>query len=76
MPIVTERIDTGIEYSAMIAVNMPSADIVAGIGVPTTVGCSEIIPILSGPYRSSLSQCSGPGAENTQPRSSFFGLFE
>ena len=73
-PAITEAIVTGIEYRARIHINTPSKEKLAGFGVPTTVGCSGIIPVSSGPYGSTLSQYSGPGAWKTHPLSSFFGL--
>ena len=66
----------GIEYSTTIQSNNPSKEKLAGIGVPMTEGCSGIMPVSSGPYRSVLSQCSGPGALNTHPLSSLVGALE
>ena len=73
-PVITEAIVAGIEYRARIHINTPSKEKLAGFGVPTTVGCSGIIPLSSGPYGSTLSHYSGPGACKIHPLSSFFGL--
>ena len=73
-PVYTEAIVAGIEYKTRIHMNTPSREKLAGFGVPTTVGCSGIIPLSSGPYGSTLSQYSGPGAWKTHPLSSLFGL--
>ncbi len=55
-PVITEAIVAGIEYRARMHMKTPSREKLAGFGVPTTVGCSEIIPVSSGPYGSTLSQ--------------------
>ena len=68
-------IDTPIKGIAAMMTSMPFVVKSGGVGVPTTEGCSCMMPSLSGVNKlSALSQDSGPGGSNTQPKSSVEGL--
>ena len=67
--------DTPIKGREAMMTSMPFVVKSGGVGVPTTEGCSCMMPSGSGVNRlSTPSQDSGPGGSNTQPKSSVEGL--